>query len=125
MVDAFDMPPTHFDPIRGGFSTSKSGSSLAAQASSRAAFLRERWGIIKEIILRNENFTPPAIGGHDRSTYLKLTSTRNLLGRAGQLFLLFGMLSRNPEGKLCLEDGEGRVVLDMEDAVRLSSGSCE
>jgi hypothetical protein len=67
--------------------------------------------------LRNENFTPPAIGGHDRSAYLKLTSTRNLLGRAGQLFLLFGMLSRNPEGKLCLEDGEGRVPLDMEDAV--------
>lgn len=27
------------------------------------------------------------------------------------------MLSRNPEGKLCLEDGEGRVPLDMEDAV--------
>lgn len=27
------------------------------------------------------------------------------------------MLSRNPEGLLCLEDGEGLVVLDMEDAV--------
>lgn len=46
-----------------------------------------------------------------------MTSTRNLLGRAGQLFLLFGMLSRNPEGRLTLEDGDGRVVLDMEDAV--------
>jgi len=31
------------------------------------------------------------------------------------------MLSRNPEGKLCLEDGEGRVPLDMEDAVSLST----
>lgn len=27
------------------------------------------------------------------------------------------MLSRNPEGRLCLEDGEGLVVLDMEEAV--------
>jgi hypothetical protein len=106
---------------------------LGGQASSRSGFLRERWGIIREvglcsrsgipslnwlqIILRNENFTPPALGGHDRSNYLKLTSTRNLLGRAGQLFLLFGMLSRDPEGRLCLEDGEGRVRLDMEDAV--------
>lgn len=70
-----------------------------------------------QIILRNENFTPPAIGGHDRSNYLKLTSIQNLLGRAGQLFLLFGMLSRDPAGRLCLEDGEGRVMLDMEDAV--------
>lgn len=57
------------------------------------------------------------MGGHDRQEYLRLTSTRNLLGRQGQLFLLFGMLSRNPEGRLCLEDGEGAVVLDMEDAV--------
>jgi DNA polymerase epsilon subunit 2 len=71
----------------------------------------------RQIILRNENFTPPALGGHDRANYLKLTSTRNLLGRAGQLFLLFGMLSRDPEGRLCLEDGEGRVRLDMTDAV--------
>lgn len=70
------------------------------------------------MIGRNENFTPPTLPGHDRSTYLKLTSTRNLLGRAGQLFLLFGMLSRDPQGKLCLEDGEGRVVLDMSEAVR-------
>jgi DNA polymerase epsilon subunit 2 len=27
------------------------------------------------------------------------------------------MLSRDPEGRLCLEDGEGTVVLDMTDAV--------
>ncbi|EIW66910.1 hypothetical protein TREMEDRAFT_45435 [Tremella mesenterica DSM 1558] len=117
VVDAFDMPAVHFDAVRGGFTTSKHTPSLAGQASSRAAFLRERWGIIKEIILRNENFTPPAIAGHDRDNYLKLTSTRNLLGRVGQLFLLFGMLSRDPEGRLCLEDGEGRVRLDMDDAV--------
>ncbi|KAL7421454.1 DNA-directed DNA polymerase epsilon, subunit B [Cryptotrichosporon argae] len=116
VVDAFDMPPVRFDPVRGGFTTAKS-KSIAGQAASRSAYLRERWAIIKEIILRNENFTPPALGGHDRSNYLKLTSTRNLLGRAGQLFLLFGMLSHDPEGRLCLEDADGRVVLDMEDAV--------
>ncbi|KAK4683976.1 DNA polymerase epsilon subunit 2, partial [Tremellales sp. Uapishka_1] len=117
VVDAFDMPAVRFDPVRQGFTTTKTPPSIAGQASSRAGFLRERWGIIKEIVLRNENFTPPALGGHDRANYLKLTSIRNLLGRAGQLFLLFGMLSRDPEGRLCLEDGEGRVVLDMEDAV--------
>jgi DNA polymerase epsilon subunit 2 len=48
---------------------------------------------------------------------IQLTSTRNLLGRANQLFLLFGMLSRNPTGQLTLEDGEGSVILDMTDAV--------
>lgn len=129
------MPPWRFDAVTGNFklwvlhgpinllhllltsSSSQSKAALAGAASSRAAFLRERWAIIRQIVLRNENFTPPATGGHDRQEYLRLTSTRNLLGRQGQLFLLFGMLSRNPEGKLCLEDGEGSVVLDMEDAV--------
>ncbi|WVQ81649.1 DNA polymerase epsilon subunit B [Cryptococcus sp. DSM 104549] len=117
VVDAFDMPPVRFDPVRAGFTVSKTKPSVAGQASSRAAFLRERWGILKEIILRNENFTPPSIGGNDRASYLRLTSTRNLLGRAGQLFTLFGMLSRDPEGQLCLEDADGRVALDMEGAM--------
>jgi DNA polymerase epsilon subunit 2 len=49
VVDAFDMPPVHFDPVRGGFTTSKGKASIAGNASSRAAFLRERWGIIKEV----------------------------------------------------------------------------
>jgi len=43
------MPPVHFDPVRGGFTTSKTKPSIAGQASSRAAYLRERWGIIKEV----------------------------------------------------------------------------
>lgn len=30
--------------------------------------------------------------------------TQNLLGRSGGQFLLFGMLTRSPEGRLCLED---------------------
>lgn len=49
VVDSFDMPAVHFDPVRGGFTTSKSKPSIAGQAASRAAFLRERWGIIKEV----------------------------------------------------------------------------
>ncbi|BEI83060.1 hypothetical protein CcaverHIS002_0309280 [Cutaneotrichosporon cavernicola] len=116
-VDSFDMPAQHFDIVRSGFTVPKNKPKLGGQAMNRSAYMRERWGIIREIIQRNENFTPPAMGGNDRSKYLKLTSTQNLLGRAGQLFLLFGMLSRDPEGRLTIEDGDGRVVLDMVDAV--------
>lgn len=47
----------------------------------------------------------------------KLTSTRNLLGRAGGRFLLFGMLTRSPEGRLCLEDLDGTVPLDISQTV--------
>lgn len=42
----------------------------------------------------------------------QLRSTKQLLGRAGERFLLFGMLAHNKEGKLCLEDQDGSVELD-------------
>jgi DNA polymerase epsilon subunit 2 len=42
-----------------------------------------------------------------------LKSTKQLLGRARERFLLLGMLAHNMEGKLCLEDADGNVVLDV------------
>lgn len=104
---------------------------------------------LPQIILRSEHFTPPVLGGHDREEYMKvcclvcspfaslvltiapfalpqLNSIKNLLGRPNQRFLLFGMLGRTAEGLLCLEDGDGRVVLDMDEAVRRQpTPSCE
>jgi hypothetical protein len=47
-----------------------------------------------------------------------LKSTKQLLGRAGQRFLLFGMLIHSKEGKLCLEDLDGVVELDFLQLVR-------
>ena len=49
---------------------------------------------------------------------LQLKSTKQLLGRAGERFLLFGMLIHSKEGKLCLEDLEGVVELDFSQLVR-------
>ena len=47
----------------------------------------------------------------------QLRSTKQLLGRAGERFLLFGMLGHSKEGKLCLEDHEGSVQLDFSQLV--------
>jgi DNA polymerase epsilon subunit 2 len=47
----------------------------------------------------------------------QLRSTKQLLGRAGERFLLFGMLAHNKEGKLCLEDQDGAVELDFSQLV--------
>ena len=50
---------------------------------------------------------------------LQLKSTKQLLGRAGERFLLFGMLIHSKEGKLCLEDLDGVVELDFSQLVRI------
>ena len=47
----------------------------------------------------------------------QLRSTKQLLGRAGERFLLLGMLAHNKEGKLCLEDQDGSVELDFSQLV--------
>jgi DNA polymerase epsilon subunit 2 len=48
---------------------------------------------------------------------LQLKSTKQLLGRAGERFLLLGMLAHSKEGKLCIEDADGSVELDFSKLV--------
>jgi len=48
---------------------------------------------------------------------VQLKSTKQLLGRAGERFLLLGMLTHNKEGDLCLEDSDGSVKLDFSQLV--------
>ncbi len=47
----------------------------------------------------------------------QLRTTKQLLGRPGERFLLLGMLSHSKEGKLCLEDEDGPVELDFSQLV--------
>ncbi|KAL7417965.1 putative epsilon DNA polymerase [Mrakia frigida] len=115
IIDSFQMPGLRFDSIRGVWSIQANGPKIAAAPGGRAAFLRERCDLVRQVILRSEHFTPPVLGGKDREEYMKLTSIKNLLGRPNQRFLLFGMLGRTAEGDLCLEDGDGIVTLDMEE----------
>lgn len=82
---------------------------------------RSRLQALRALVLRNENFCPP-LPGTVRSrgaedTWMKLTSTSNLLGRPNGRFLLFGILTSTPDGRWCLEDEDGRVELDLTDAV--------
>lgn len=46
--------------------------SLAGSPESKAAYLRDRYNTIKQVILRSEHFSPPALPGHDRKDYLQV-----------------------------------------------------
>lgn len=86
VVDAFDMPWLHFDGEKKTFvhhnnlttsnSNTKDGArkkpSVAGAPESRAMYLRDRYNILKQVILRNEHFSPPALPGHDRDNYMKV-----------------------------------------------------
>jgi DNA polymerase epsilon subunit 2 len=86
VIDAFDMPWLHFDGEKKTFvhhnnltssnANTKDGArkkpSIAGAPESRAMYLRDRYNILKQVILRNEHFSPPALPGHDRDNYMKV-----------------------------------------------------
>ncbi|KAF8076498.1 DNA polymerase alpha/epsilon subunit B-domain-containing protein [Lyophyllum atratum] len=98
-INAFEMPSWHWSQENGTFTKGlQSRGSLA---------IRDRLNIIKQCVLRNEHFAPSTLPSRDRERLVTLKSTKQLLGRAGQRFLLLGMLTHNKEGRLCIEDSDG------------------
>ena len=108
---------------------------MSGSADSRIMAMRNRLNIIKQTVLRNDHFSPSTLPSRDREhlltvfffltsrlnidtlTFNQIRSTKQLLGRAGERFLLLGMLAHSKEGKLCLEDQDGRVELDFSQLV--------
>lgn len=120
-LDVFKMPKIIFDERRKIFEKLPESKkpSILAPPQAKPGYLAERLQIIRNVIMRNENFLPPLASGsaRDRDAFMKLTSTANLLGRQGQRFLLFGMLCTSSDGRYALEDTDGMVGLDLEDAI--------
>ncbi|KAK7060583.1 DNA-directed DNA polymerase epsilon, subunit B [Paramarasmius palmivorus] len=112
VVNAFEMPAWHWSVERGTFEKAPGPSTISGSAESRVTAIRDRLHVIKQCVLRNEHFAPSTIPSKDRERLVTLKSIKQLLGRAGDRFLLLGMLTRSKEGKLCLEDADGTVVLD-------------
>ncbi|KAF9057656.1 epsilon DNA polymerase [Panaeolus papilionaceus] len=112
IIDAFEMPRWTWSPERGTFEKSQTPSTLSGTPESRSTAVRDRLHIIKQCVLRNEHFAPSTLPSRDREKLVTLRSTKQLLGRFGERFLLLGMLAYNKEGKLCLEDADGVVELD-------------
>ncbi|THV08446.1 DNA polymerase epsilon, subunit B [Dendrothele bispora CBS 962.96] len=111
-IDAFEMPNWHWSVERGTFEKAQTLPTTSGTAESRILSVRDRLNVIKQCVLRNEHFAPSTLPSRDRDRLVTLKSTKQLLGRAGERFLLLGMLTRSKEGKLCLEDADGSVELD-------------
>ncbi|GAA6004474.1 DNA polymerase epsilon noncatalytic subunit [Rhodotorula paludigena] len=116
IVDSFDLPAWRWDEIRGGFEKAKAAPSIAPGALSKSQYLRDRFNVIKQVILRNEHFCPPTVVDPERVDYMKLTTIKNLLGRQGGHFLIFGLLTRMEDGEFYLEDLDDKVKLNLSEA---------
>ncbi|CAO1620088.1 unnamed protein product [Parajaminaea phylloscopi] len=121
VIDAFEMPTVRWDAIAKTFVKSQDSPSILPPPLAKPLAVRNRLQALRALVLRNENFCPPLPGTvrsrGEADSWMKLTSTSNLLGRPNGRFLLFGLLTSTPDGRWCLEDEDGRVELDMSDTV--------
>ncbi|KAI7943170.1 hypothetical protein MJO29_013014 [Puccinia striiformis f. sp. tritici] len=99
VIDTFSIPRLRWSEEQQVFEEptgESSKPSLLGQPLSKISYLRDRYYTIRQVIFRNEHFSPPAVAGAlgqaESEEYMKLTSTNNLLGRAGQRLLLFGRI---------------------------------
>ncbi|KAJ2842820.1 DNA-directed DNA polymerase epsilon, subunit B, partial [Coemansia erecta] len=112
-ISAYDIPPWWYDPGKKMFVHPFDGKTeILASAEAKAALFRQRYDLIKQRIMRNENFMPISFSDQEKDRFYKLSSIDSLQGRDGEHFLLFGMLSQLEEGKLFLEDKAGSIELD-------------
>ncbi|KAI9490313.1 DNA polymerase alpha/epsilon subunit B-domain-containing protein [Zychaea mexicana] len=113
VVSAFDMPRLRFNHVRKTFITCNDKPVLLGSANEKAALYRDRFDIIKQRLMHNENFCPPSTHVSDNDTYLKIAPIKTLIGRDREHFLLFGMLTQLEEGKIFLEDEDAHIELDL------------
>ena len=114
VVDAFAQPRVFYDHSRRVFERAGRPHVLA-HANASSMTLRERYMLLRSIVLRNEHFAPRITPG--AQSMLKLATTKDLLGRQGETCLLFGRLSTTADGRYALEDADGSVPLVLDDAV--------
>ncbi|KAJ2389765.1 DNA-directed DNA polymerase epsilon, subunit B, partial [Coemansia sp. RSA 2559] len=113
VISAYDIPPWWYDPGKKMFVHPFDGKTeILASAEAKAALFRQRYDLIKQRVMRNENFMPISFSDQEKDRFYKLSSIDSLQGRDGEHFLLFGMLSQLEEGKLFLEDKAGSIELD-------------
>lgn len=116
VCDAFSQPRICFHGARKVFEVADDASLLSGARAPSMHHI-ERYELLRSIVLRNEHFLPALTGPAQRDAFLRLSTTKHLLGRQGAPCLLFGRLSTAPDGTYTLEDTDGSVPLDLSRAV--------
>ncbi|KAJ2722017.1 DNA-directed DNA polymerase epsilon, subunit B, partial [Coemansia sp. Benny D115] len=115
VIDAFDVPTWWYDPGKKMFTQPFEKGDIMAPAEAKSALFRQRYDLLRQRVMRNENFMPVSFSDQEKDRFFKLSNIDSLQGREGEHFLLFGMLSQLEEGKLFLEDKAGSIELDFSE----------
>lgn len=114
-IDAFEQPVYNYSPVRQTFQHETKKPSMLADAVMKPRLWAERYHFLRARIMRHESFQAPSF--HNQSgTFHKLTQIKNLLGRQGKSFMIFGLLTIGVDAHYYLEDADDSVRLDFTGA---------
>lgn len=126
-IDAFSQPKYTYSIPRRHFEAATTPPSILGSAGSKTNLFRERFAVVRHRLHQHEAFRQPSFAGTsilgDQNHY-KITGIKNLLGRGGKAFLLFGMLMVGTEGRYWLEDLDSKIMLDMSEAISSEGWIC-
>lgn len=121
VIDAIDLPRLTYNTDKKYFQTTSSRPTLLPPPSHKAAFLRDRYMLVHQRLLRNESFQASLAAASGSSSFgsdqrYRLAPIVNLLGRSGTSHFILGLLAISPAGDLSLVDLTGSVALDLSHA---------
>lgn len=89
------------------------------------SFYVDRFHILKDRLLRNDHFQPRTFSSmnsitgsfHPQMANQQITSIKNLLGRHGEHFVLFGILTLSSAGLWQLQDDTDTIILELSQCI--------
>lgn len=130
IINPSSQPHYKYDRIKKQFTLEDSKPTLIEKLSSNLKssieMFNDRYYLIMDRLSRNENFRKTSFSSissitkslNNKSISNEITLITNMLGRDGQKFILFGLLSRNPNGNFILEDCTENIELIMTQAYK-------
>lgn len=128
IINPDEQPNFKFDKHRKQFNLMSNSSSkkLSSNLGSSVEYFNNRYHLIFDRLSRNENFQKPSFSsissinkslGNSSKTN-EITLIKNVLGRDGSKFILFGLLSTNANDDYILEDSTDYIELNLSQAYK-------
>lgn len=130
VVLADAQPRYRFDRARKQFGLVAAAAAAAGAAGgaggpaggleARLALFSSRYALLADRLARNETFQKPSVSSHtlQGGGGAQITLVKNLLGRDGQHFILFGLLLTSASGAYTLEDASDTVEVSLAQAIK-------
>lgn len=118
VVDPPRQPNYRFDRHKKQFVLEKPAT-MADVVSTNVGYFSSRYHLVADRLSRNENFQKLSVTSFSTAQTVALseiTLIKNVLGRDGAKFLLFGLLAKNANGDYILEDASDHIELDLSQA---------